>query len=155
MNALPMWVQILQVVLTLFIALVAGYVGLQQWRGSELKLRMDRYPQRLLVYQAVVDFIGAVGSAGKITVADLHDLRRRTAEAHFLFGNSISAYIDELVRHGTDLSSARDEYRDRTQPHPPGYDPIKVLGKIRAEEAWFNEQPGAARAAFEKFMTIK
>jgi uncharacterized ubiquitin-like protein YukD len=108
-------VAIAQAALTPVIAIIATYIAWQQWRVNESKLKLDRYDRRLKVYKEIEGFLAVVIQNAKVSTNDIRQLRVGTAEAHFLFGNDISKYIDELVAHGVRLGQANAEYRDYTQ----------------------------------------
>jgi len=50
-------ITILQGLLTPLIAIITTYIAWQQWKGNQLKLKMERYERRLRVYQEVVKML--------------------------------------------------------------------------------------------------
>ena len=140
--------------LTPIIAVIATYIAWQQWKGSELRLKLDRYETRLKVYQEVQGYLAVVFQKSNVTVNDIRQLRVGTAEARFQFGDEIANYVDDLVKRGVKLASAKAEYRDMTQEIPPGYDHKKVCDAMHEEIWWFNEQFDKAQEKFRKYLDV-
>jgi hypothetical protein len=104
-------IAILQGLLTPTIGIIAVYIAWQQWKGNQLRLKMDRYDRRLRVYQEVVKML-KIGSNGKPEWSEMIDFSTQTAEGDFLFGPEIRKYIDEIVSRAAKLRAAHAEYRD-------------------------------------------
>lgn len=101
---------------------------------------MDRYERRIRIYQEVVKFLRAC-SNGKIEFVDILGFGASTAEGDFLFGPEIRQYLEEISSRAVDLSVARAEYRDFTQPAPPrDYDHNKVVREMTTQIKWFTDQ---------------
>src|SRR6266436_2889367 len=123
-----MWViSILQGLLTPLIAIIATYIAWQQWKGNELKLKMERYERRLHVCQEVVKMLRKCANGELREFAVIVDFGASTAEGDFLFGPEIREYIDEISSRAAKLRSANVEFKDYTQPVPAGYDPEKIV----------------------------
>ena len=58
---------------------------------------------RLRLYQATTKYISVVLTNFHPKLEDLFEFRSATAEADFLFGPDIRAYLDELYQHGVEL----------------------------------------------------
>lgn len=88
---------------------------------------------------------------------DLETFRAATAEADFLFGPEIPAYLDEIVERGRSLRSATGAYeRSRDLATiPRGYDPQKVVDEMMSHRKWFSEQPAQAKEKFKKYLYIR
>lgn len=146
--------QILQGLLTPVIAGIAVYIAWQQWKTNERKFVLDRYDRRLRVYQNVVAVLLLVQRDFKPEIMDLQKFRSDTAEADFLFEPEIPAYLDEIFERGVSLWSANFEYRDFTQPIPPGYDHKEVTTRMHEQKVWFTQQYGAAKQKFKKYLDV-
>jgi hypothetical protein len=146
--------QLSQALLTPLIAVVATYIAWQQWRSNLLKLRLERYERRLRVYEEVIRILSIIGRDANATPEDLMKFRAAAAEADFLFGPEIPEYIDEIYSRGLKLWRANKEYRDYTQPIPPGYDHKKVVDEIHAQTVWLSEQFPAAKDKFRKYLDV-
>jgi hypothetical protein len=148
-------VSVLSALLTPLIAMIATYIAWQQWKGNQLKLKMERYERRLGVYQEVVGMLRA-GSNTKLEWSDLIAFGASTAEADFLFGPEIRDYLNEILSRGADLTTANAEYRDFTQPVPAKYDHNKVVEQRMTQIKWFMEQIAGSLAQnkFAKYLNI-
>lgn len=141
----------LQGFLTPVIAIVALYVAWQQWKGSELKLRLERYDRRLSVYQEVIGILGLVQQdPAKVNTGDLLRFKTVTAEADFLFGHDIPDYIQDIFSHGLNLWTAHMAYREK----PEGYNHAAVVEEMDAGLRWFTQQPTIAREKFLKYLDV-
>ena len=105
------------------------------------------------IYQATIEYISAALSFHPTTEA-IFGFRRSTAEADFLFGPDIRRYLDELFKHGLALQRWAEEYRDRTQPLPPGYDHQKVVEGKHKESLWFAGQHDEALRRFKGYLNL-
>jgi hypothetical protein len=157
-STVALGLQILQGLLTPVIAVIALYIAWQQWKVNEQKFKFDQYERRLRVYQEVLAILNLVLRDFNPEFGELQKFRAATVEADFLFDDEpdISAYLDEIVSRGLKLWSAHHEYRDFTQPHPPGYDHQKVIDAMHEQQQWFTQQleTGAAKQKFKKYLTV-
>jgi hypothetical protein len=135
--------------------MVTTYIAIQQYRGNQLKLRMDRYERRLRIYQEVVDILRIVCGETKPQMPEIIAFGRATAEADFLFGPEIPQYIKEIIDRTAKLHGANAEYRDITQPPPPPeYDHDKVVKEMMQQIKWFADQFPVAKEKFRKYMDV-
>jgi hypothetical protein len=148
-------VSILNALLTPLIAIITTYIAYQQFKGNQLKLKMDRYERRLRVYQEVVTMLRTC-SDGKPEWGVLIAFGASTAEADFLFGPEIRQYIDEIIKRAAALNAAKAEYRDFTQTAPAGYDHDIVVKEMMDQIKWFTEQITGllAKNKFAKYLNI-
>jgi hypothetical protein len=140
--------------LTPLIAVVTAYIAWQQWRTNERKAKLDRYDRRLRIYQRVIEFIGIATRDFKPEPRDVITFNADTAEADFLFGSEIHAYIRELAQRAMKSRAAHLEYRDYTQQPPPGYDHKKVTDEMHKQSEWLAEQYEAAPQKFRKYLDV-
>jgi len=147
-------IQILQALLTPFIAIVATYVAWQQWKGNQLKLRLERYERRLRIYREVVKILILVLRDADVKTDDLLRFRAATAEADFLFGAEIPEYIEEVFRRGLRLSTVNKQYRDARQETAPGYDHQQIVEESHAQLTWLSDQFPVAKAKFAKYLNV-
>jgi hypothetical protein len=157
---MPHWIavtlDILKGLLTPVIAGIAVYIAYQQFRVNRRKFEFDRYEQRVNVYREVRTLLIRVQRDFKPEISELQTFITATAEADFLFGPEIPAYIDEIVKRGWTLRSANSQYRDFTQPTPLGYDHNKIVSEMHGQETWFTEQitTGLAKERFRKYLNF-
>ncbi len=147
--------------LALGVAAIATFVAIKQYVINRRKLDLDRYEPRLRIYKEVRRILSIVSRDADLKQSDLLQFYTSVAEADFLFGKEIRAYIDEIFKHGNELCRLISEYRDGTQEMPAGYDSKKVVDKWAetkraetkwAEIKWFNAQPEVAKRKFAKYL---
>lgn len=147
-------VSVLSALLTPLIAVIATYIAWQQWRGNELKLRLDRYERRLRIYQEVVKMLGLISRDADAKIEDLWAFRANTAEAVFLFGPDVPNYLEEIFSRGLKLRAANRKYRHAGEETPPGYDHEKILAESNLELRWLTEQFDPAKQKFAKYLNV-
>lgn len=140
--------------LTPLIAIVTAYIAWQQWKTNERRFKLDRYDRRLRIYQRVIEFIGIACRDFKPEPQDAIKFNAETAEADFLFGPEIHAYIRELVKRAMKSRAVHLEYRDYTQPQPAGYDHAKVVAEMQKESEWLAEQYETAVRKFRPYLDV-
>jgi len=149
-------VSVLSALLTPLIAIITTYIAWQQWKGNQLKLKMDRYERRLRIYQEVVKMLKTCANGEIRELSVILEFGAATAEADFLFGPEIRQYLDEISTCAAKLRSANARYRDFKQPLPADYDPEKIVNEIGTQTAWFVEQliGFVAKNKFGKYLNI-
>jgi hypothetical protein len=140
--------------LTPVIAIIATYIAWQQWKGNELKLKLERYEKRLNIYQEVVMMLSRIMRDADAKLEDLMTFRANTAEADFLFGPEIPQYIQEIFTRALKLRTANTQYRDAHQEKPPGYDHVKVVEESHKQLTWLTTQFEPAKAKFAKYLNV-
>ena len=140
---------------TTIVACIAAYIAYQQWRTNRRRLQLDLYDRRLRLYEAVIKYIIVVKTDFRPKLDDLIEFRRSTAEADFLFGPDIRAYLNELFKHGVQLRGwAEKNNRDYIQSMPPDYDHRKVTDGMQREEDWFIDQGEKALKQFKSYLNL-
>ena len=156
----PHWIavglQVLQGLLTPVIAAIAVYIAWQQYKVNKRSFEFNVYERRLHVYEKVTEVLRFVVRDFQPDFADLQAFRTATSEADFLFDPEIPAYLNEIVKRGFELRSARNDYRDFTQATPLNYDHEKVVAAMHEQEMWFTDQlsRGIATEMFKKYLRI-
>ena len=79
--------------LTPLIAMIAAYIAWQQHRTNRSKLRLDLFDRRYAVYSGLTEFLGVVVGTPNFSVNQLATFNVSTANAAFLFGDDIKAYL--------------------------------------------------------------
>jgi hypothetical protein len=147
-------IEIFKGLLTPLIAIVTVYIAWQQWKTNERKFKLDRYDRRLRIYQRVIEFIGIACRDFKPEPQDAIKFNAETAEADFLFGPEVHAYIRELVQRAMKSRAVHLEYRDYTQQPPPGYDHAKVVAEMQRESEWLAQQYETAAQKFKPYLDV-
>ena len=147
-------VSVFSALLTPVIAIIATYIAWQQWKGNELKLRLERYEKRLRIYQEVIKMLSLIMRDADAKLEDLMTFRANTAEADFLFGPEIPEYIVEIFSRGLKLRRANIRYQHAGQEKPPGYDHTKVVEESDAQLRWLTDQFNSAKEKFGKYLNV-
>jgi hypothetical protein len=107
---------------TSLIAWKQAQINERQAQTNERKLNLDNYDRRLRVYQQVIIYLSKAVQNKDVSIDSIAALRSATIEVPFLFSTEIEKYVNELVRHGIRLGTAKEEYRVYTQEQPADYD---------------------------------
>jgi hypothetical protein len=129
-------------------------IAWQQWQINSHQLALEKYDRRLRVYTEVRKFLSLVVRTASPSLEDLLIFYRSVSEADFLFGPEIHKYINEVYEHGVNFLKFNEEYRDRTQNIPEGYDHKKVVNGRDRELRWFLKQIESAKEKFRKYLDI-
>lgn len=137
------------------IAAVGAVIAYQQYKVNHRKLKLDQYDRRMKIYAELKTFLSINMRDGRATAQQMLEFRSKVAEADFLFGPEVMKYLDEVYKHGIDLATWSDMYRDYTQtPHPPEYDHNKVVKKKAEEFRWLADQYEPALRLFRPYLDI-
>jgi hypothetical protein len=155
------WIQWLQALVSVFqglltpvVAVSVAYIAYQQWKTNERRLVLDRYERRLRVFRRVVEFLNLSLRDFKPEPMEVARFRSDAAEADFLFGPEIPAYIAEVSKQALESWALHREYRDYTQVPPEGYNHLKVVDGMHERSVWLTEQHDVAREKFRKYLDV-
>lgn len=81
------------------LALFGAVIAYRQWRTAQNKLKLDLFDKRMLVYQAVRDTLGHIGSKGKISNEQQVAYLTGIQAAKWLFGRELDTYLSETLWH--------------------------------------------------------
>ena len=99
----PLVLWYLQGLLTPVIAVVALYIGWQQWRTAAAKTKLDLFDRRFQAIQEVRKVLERMFGA-RVTSDEVSAFWLATANAEFLFGEDVRKYRDEVFTHASYLS---------------------------------------------------
>ncbi|TAX77525.1 hypothetical protein ELI00_15455 [Rhizobium ruizarguesonis] len=110
---MPIWIQVLQALLTPAIAVAVGVIAFLQWRTAHQKVILDLFDRRIAVFNKSRDFYLTVMRHGvhqdPVDVGRFHHVRN---EAAFLFGKEISELLERfhvaLINMSTQALMAKD-----------------------------------------------
>jgi hypothetical protein len=141
--------------LTPVIGCITTYIAVQQYKINKRKLAMDSYDRRLRIYEEVRKILSIIMRDGTASGEDLLKFKQSVSEADFLFGPEIMSYIDEIHKHGINLHTWNQKYRNFTQTEPEGYDHKKVCEGMDNELRWLIDQFEPAKQKFKKYLNIR
>ena len=141
---------------TILIAALAVYIAYQQWKANERRLILDRYDKRFRVYQSVMAFLALACRDFRPPYIEVQRFYRETADADFLFGSEIAAYLAEIRKHAIESEAAHAEYCDITRVPPSGYDPQDVAARMHEHSVWLTHQVerNIARDKFRNYLDV-
>ena len=147
------YVDLFAALLTPVIATVTTYIAIQQYRANQLKLRQDLYDRRLLLYNAVAEFLAHVMQEGTADRTQLITLLQKTRESYFLFGKEVSDYVTELYKKGVKL-----QFYEKQLNHanlPVGGERTRLAEQQGELLKWFGDQFDVIQPMFAKKLSLQ
>jgi hypothetical protein len=92
-----------QVVTTLVLGLVAGYIAWRQWRTAQDRLVLDLFDRRFQVFYDLTRAIAEAFNKSLVSVDDLNKFDVARERARFLFGPEVPEYLQLVRRHLIEL----------------------------------------------------
>ncbi len=112
---------------------------------------LDRYYQRLGVFEAVRDILGVMYT----TVSDdrkVFELLSKTRDVKFLFGDEIETYVESVWRHASRLSDTHKALNELLQTGAPA-ESRKPLADVEREEVeWALSESRICADKFKKYL---
>jgi hypothetical protein len=121
------WVQLVQPFALAAIAAVGAWIAWKQMHIARVKLQHDLYDRRYAVFQAARALLTNVVMLGDATNEALRAFSIGTADATFLLGDDIVAYLKELHDHAARLHSIKAVVDNG--PIPVGAERAEVVRK--------------------------
>lgn len=87
--------EISRAILTPLIAIMAVYIGYQQWRTNRDKLRLELFERRLQVYETTSSILVAMYLKCEISSTELASFLKATNKSQFLFDKDVNDYLAE------------------------------------------------------------
>jgi hypothetical protein len=147
------YVDLFAALLTPVIAIVMTYIAIQQYRANQLKLRQDLYDRRLLLYNAVAEFLAHVMQEGTADRTQLITLLQKTRESYFLFGKEVSDYVTDLYKKGVNLQSYEKQLNHANLP--VGGERTRLAEQQGELLKWFGHQFDVIQPMFAKKLSLQ
>src|SRR4051812_12439757 len=98
MQILPYWIQVLQALGTLAVALLAIVIGVMQWRTAHQRAVLDLFDKRWTVLTDLRAAVGQIVREAKVTPESESMRLYATArdQAAFLFGPKVTDYLESI-----------------------------------------------------------
>jgi hypothetical protein len=118
-NVEPHWTAYLTALLTPCIAILAAYIGYQQWQLNRHKLKLDLFDKRWEVYAATNDMLASLlqGSA-EDRRSRAKDFRRMLMDAKFICSKETVAFLGRIERRITEVEASERALRDTELSDP-------------------------------------
>lgn len=91
----PIWLSYLSGFLTPVVAAFGIWIARNQWRTARMKLKLDLFDKRIVVYEAVRHALGQIMVHGKTTAEVESAYLTGIAGAKWLFDKEMGDYLDE------------------------------------------------------------
>jgi hypothetical protein len=98
---------------TIVVAIVVALVQYAQWRTANQKVVIDLYDRRLKVFSQLEAAIGEVMREGSVPGSAFQAFMIAQADARFLFGDDVKAYLQTLREHLAWMTSFTDNVIDQ------------------------------------------
>jgi len=138
----------------LFIGLVAAFIGFQQWRLAQRKLKYDLFDRRYKVFEVTRVFLASVLQEVEARDEFLRDFTVGTSDAPFLYPKETVAYLDSLREHALEMRK-----HQRARDNLPVSDLRNLyIDKEHIELEWLNSELTKLRTTFLPYLgfgTIK
>jgi hypothetical protein len=134
---------------TVAVAVIAAFIGFQQFWISNEKLKLDLFDKRFAVFAAARRFLSQILQHGTFsTPEEFGQYRADIAEAAFLFGEDVADFLDEIDRRALHLWSLNETLKG-TEIGP---ERTTLVEEIGIEVEWLNAQLLMLRPTFEPYM---
>lgn len=149
MSSVPLWIQVLQALLTPAIAVAVGTIAFLQWRTAHHKVVLDLFEKRIAIYDEVIASIfeysrndidpALIDRDDPLFHHSLERLGKVQSRAQFLFGLDVVKFIEgiraDLILHHY-LSRKLLDGPEREEVRAQLEDIDDRLGDIADELAW-------------------
>jgi hypothetical protein len=133
------------------VAIYAVYLATRQARTAALKLKYDMFDRRMLVYNSLMDFIGAVLRDMNFSNDDLYRFLQSINVSYFLFGEEIFKYLEQVRVKGVFLRVRTEQLNS---PHTKDKDRTKLIEERQELFQWFEEQYEFSRKKFQRYLLL-
>lgn len=117
------------------------------YRQHKLKL----YDRRIEIYRGLYQHLSVIQNKGEVSIEDLFNLARSTAEKKFLFNKDIGLYIDEFSeksRHLRGITMRKEQSMQDSQKE------LDLNVKKMELLEWFALQPQEIENKFKKYLSV-
>ncbi len=102
--------------LTPVIAVVAIIIAIRQFKIQQYKVRIDLYDRRIIIYDAIMDFMIHVRQHVDASNDQIYEFIEKTSKSKFLFKGEIKEHIDKLIKKALDLQEVNKELSNHNLP---------------------------------------
>jgi len=139
--------------ISIVIAVIVAWIAWKQWKSSHAHLLLEIYDKRLSIYKEVNAYLGVVVGTSSPEIASIHEFKKVTAEADFLFANKIASKINEIVAKSFEMRNAKMKIQPN-RPDSDHYNHQKACEEFSALENYFLEQTKEVKSLFEPYLKI-
>ncbi|MCX7355687.1 MAG: hypothetical protein NTY59_12830 [Alphaproteobacteria bacterium] len=144
-------IELSKALLTPIVAAFGAFIAWQQYKLGKQKIKLELFEKRWVILQAVRTFLGLVARDAAIDSEEVLQLRRKTFDAKFLFGEEISEYIDSIFKKGIELHTTEMMLKGM----PVGDERSKLVNANTALVTWLMSQLTAMEDKFLKYFNFR
>jgi hypothetical protein len=144
---MPLWIQILQGLLTPAIALAVGVIAFMQWRTAHQKVVLDLFDRRLAVYTTAREAVSRVVTSGSNDRDSDLGLLEALHASMFLFGDDVKDFLNEMYVATLNLEIANSKLEHDGATEADGQSRMAIFRQISS----FYER---APAVFGRYMRM-
>ncbi len=153
--------QTVQIIFNGLMVIFAGttiFFVIRQHNLEKTKIRLDAFPKRSEVLNAIQDCISSIAGSAEVDVKTLFTLIKNTQNASFLFNkkDQISEYIESLYKKGLELQFKQKRLRqiDDNRFRIKEEERIQLIDEIEEISMWFLSQNDIVKEKFKKYLQI-
>lgn len=105
------WIKYLTIVITIF----GSYLGYQQYKLNQYKIKLDLYEKRFSVVSGYKKSISKILRNGYLTDDELRDFIISTKESVFRFDESITKHLDDVYEKFVNLQLWKTQLKDNRE----------------------------------------
>jgi len=136
------------------LAILTGYIALQQFRVNRQRFLFESYEKRLQVYNAVQNHLYDIQTNGKTDFEKIREYQNSTFQAGFLFDKVVENKIEEIFKKSVEMNSFHEQLYPRIGNR--GLEVGDLRTKISSEEKklvdWHCEQIEVVKKLFKSRM---
>jgi hypothetical protein len=136
---------------TVAVAVVALYITFQQFWLAKEKLKLDLFEKRFAVFAAVRLFLTKVTQIATVSMDDFWKYRVGVAEASFLSGDDVSAFIQEVDSRALQAFTIHEQMRVARS----GPEQTKLANELLGDVGWLTSRLPMPRPTFEPYMKFQ
>lgn len=97
--------------ITALVAVVAAYLAWNQVRIAREKLKLDLFEKRFAVFAGTRRMLSLALQNANLTLQELFEFRAAIGERHFLYGDDVRTYLEEMDRQAVALHTYAEAVR--------------------------------------------
>ena len=134
-------VSVFSALLTPLIAIITGYIAVQQYKINRNQFRLALLDRRLKVYEATIELIATVLRTGRVNQPDLDKFLIGTSERD-LFTPNVAKHLDAVYNKAVEINAIG---------HPV---PQQQAQQWKAAAEWFSGKTEVTRKVFSKYIVF-
>jgi hypothetical protein len=155
-------IEILNGLMTLFIAGFVAYIAYQQYllnkKLADLdlqKIKFELYEKRYRIFSETKKILHKIVQDSKIDLIELRDFRFVTNDRLFLFDDDIIGFIDQIRSNAIELNHLTEDVKDLSRFPVGSYDREQKVNRDSELTHWFSNEYENVESRFLKYLDLK